>query len=273
MLAIPRMARTTRPTRVVRAKLWAMRNYTQAMLRRPLQALSFVLFDPELDNYTYALANVGQLSAFLAATFRLDQGRVDAYLDEIEHDAALREMLNARLRLRPDRKPVALYGRRIGWYALVRAFQPAVIVETGVHDGLGSSVLLRAIQRNHAEGGAGRLYGIDINPHAGWLIPDRLREHLTLIIEDSATALPRLTQRERVDLLIHDSDHSYAHELKEFELVADGLSADGIILSDNAHATTALRDFSAQRDRVYAFWKEQPKAHFYPGAGIGVSVR
>lgn len=272
MLSIPRMARSVRPTRVVSAKAWAIRHYRRSMLRHPLLALSFVLFDPELDNYTYDLGNLDELGGFLARVLKLDRQRVDAYIREIEQDEAFRSDLNARLRLHPDRKPTALYGRRVGWYCMVRVTRPRLIIETGVHDGLGSSVLLQALHRNSMEGDAGRLYGIDINPKAGWLIPSQLRERFTLVTEDSATALPKIMRDQAVDLFIHDSDHRYAHEFKEFELVAGGLSAGGILLSDNSHSTSALKDFSEARSRTYAFWQEQPKGHFYPGGGIGMSL-
>ena len=272
MLAIPRMARNVRPKRVVRAKIANIQHYAPYMLAHPLQAMSFVLLDPELDNFTYDIANLNELRDFLAGTFQLDRNAVAEYIREIEADSAFRNELNVTLRSRRDRKPVALYGRRIGWYCLVRSLRPGVVVETGVHDGLGSSVLLQALHRNQLEGYEGRLFGIDINPAAGWLIPQRLRDHMTLLIEDSAAAVPRIARENTIDLFIHDSDHRYAHELQEFQQVASGLSPNAVILSDNAHATTALKDYSTASDRTYAYWHEQPKRHFYPGAGIGVSL-
>ncbi len=271
MLAIPRMSHVVSPKHVVRLKLWAMRTYTQSMMAHPFQAANFVLLDPELDNFTYEIANLDDLAEFIARTLDLDRSVVASYIRELEEDAPFRTELNVKLRMRRDRKQVALYGRRIGWYCIVRCLRPAVIIETGVHDGLGSSVLLQALHRNQAEGHEGRLFGIDINPAAGWLIPDRLRDHLTLLIEDSAIAVPRIVYEQPIDLFIHDSDHRYTHELQEFQTVAAGLAPAGLVLSDNSHATTALKDFSEASGRTFAFWHERPKHHFYPGAGIGVS--
>lgn len=273
MLAIPWMVRDAGPRRVVRGKFWTLRHYRTSMRAHPLQAITFVLFDPELDNFTYDIANLDELGGFLATTLGLDKEMVVGYIRELEGDSAFRGELNARLRTRRDRKSVAKYGRRIGWYCIVRAMHPRVVVETGVHDGLGSSVLSQALYRNRQEGHEGQLYGIDINPKAGWLIPERLRDHMTLLIEDSAVAVPRIAHEGPIDLFIHDSDHRYAHELKEFQTAAAGFSPDAVVLSDNAHATTALKDYAAESDREYAFWREIPKNHFYPGAGIGISVR
>lgn len=271
MLAIPRMLGVVGPRRVARAKLWALRAYAPSMRAHPLQAVNFVLLDPELDNFTYEIANFDELSDFIASTLNQDRDAVSGYLHEIEDDTSFRKELNTRLRMRRDRKSVALYGRRIGWYCIVRCLRPRVMIETGVHDGLGSSVLLQALYRNQSEGHEGRLFGIDINPRAGWLIPDRLRDHMTLLIEDSAIAVPRIAHEQPIDVFIHDSDHRYEHELKEFQTVAEGLAPDAIVMSDNSHATTALKDFAASSGRAYAFWQERPKHHFYPGGGIGIS--
>lgn len=273
MLAIPWMVRDAGPRRVVRGKLWSLRQYGSSMRAHPFQAINFVLLDPELDNFTYDIANVDELRDFLASQLQVEKDVVSGYIRELEGDTAFRNELNATLRTRRDRKSVAKYGRRIGWYCIVRITHPQVVIETGVHDGLGSSVLLQALSRNRAEGHDGQLFGIDINPKAGWLIPERLRDHMTLLIEDSATAVPRIARENGIDVFLHDSDHRYQHEFQEFQTAAEGMRPGGIFMSDNSHATTALKDYAASVGREYAFWQERPKNHFYPGAGIGISVR
>ena len=45
-----------------------------------------------------------------------------------------------------------------------------------------------------------------------------------------------------------------------------------MLLTDNGHATTALNDYSQVNGRVYSLWRELPKDHPYPGAGIGLSL-
>lgn len=265
--------RKPRFRRVLRAKLWALHNYWSAMRRHPGKALSFLLFDPELDNYTYQIANLDELGTFMAAAIGINAGQARAYIEELEQDTAFRAELNSRLRTRRDRKHTALYGRRAGWYCAVRALHPHLLIETGVHDGLGSSVLLRALERNRAEGHNGSLIGIDIDPRAGWLIPDRLRVHFTLKLENSITSLSRLKDEEGVDFFVHDSDHRYDYELGEYQAVARHLLSQAVVLSDNAHATEALKDFAKAEGWRFAFWHEQTKGHFYPGGGIGIARR
>ena len=266
------LVRRVPPVRYIAAKAWAVKAYWPQFRAHPSLAFNFLVADPELENYTYAIANLAELADFMANALGIERERAFAYIDELEQDDDLREALNARLRTRRDRKHIALYGRRAGWYCLVRALRPNVVVETGVHDGLGSAVLLKALERNRHEGRYGKLIGIDIDPQAGWLVPPSLRANWTLVIEDSARALPRIAQEHRVDVFVHDSWHSYAHEYGEYLSIERGLSPDGVLVSDNAHATDALSRFSVERDRVFAIWKEQPKDHFYPGAAIGLSL-
>ena len=90
------------------------------------------------------------------------------------------------------------------------------------------------------------------------------------MIEDSLLAISKIDQ---IDLFIHDSDHSADHEAREFEILQSRLTADGIVLSDNSHATTELAKWSLRNNRRFMYFAEQPLNHWYPGAGIGVSMK
>jgi hypothetical protein len=83
--------------------------------------------------------------------------------------------------------------------------------------------------------------------------------------------IPDAVGTRSIDLFIHDSDHRYEHEWAEFETAIGRASPGVILLSDNAHATTALRDFAESRDLAFGFWRERPLRHFYPGGGIGIA--
>jgi hypothetical protein len=246
-------------------------HYPQPALRRPMAALKFILTDREIANFTYEIGNYDELHRFIARNLGCPEETVRRYSLELREDADLTRRLGERLAPRKDRKAVPLYGRRVGWYCAVRVKKPSLVVETGVSDGLGSAVLLRALERNRAEGQAGRLIGIDIDPTAGWLLDNALTQHYQLVIEDSQRALPRVLAGQRLELFIHDSNHHYAHERAEYALIKPFLTPDAVILSDNAHAVPALEDFSKEEGRPYDFFHEEPVGHFYPGAGIGLS--
>jgi hypothetical protein len=267
------LARRIYPVRFAYAKLWAIKHYWPAMRSKPRAALRFLIADPELDNYSYEISNARELTTFLAELLHCDPTVIEGYIDELDGDDRFRLQLNRRLRTRADRKATAHYGRRVGWYCVCRFLKPSCVVEAGVHDGLGSAVFLLALEHNRREGYSGRLIGIDIDPRSGWLIPADFRDSINLIISDSVSALNGLAaNNELVELFVHDSLHSYEHETREYTALSRTLSSRGVIISDNAHSTDALRDFSVKHNRRYAFWRERPKDHFYPGAGIGISL-
>ncbi|MEI8261966.1 MAG: class I SAM-dependent methyltransferase, partial [Actinomycetes bacterium] len=159
----------------------------------------------------------------------------------------------------------ARIARRAGWYAVVRAMTPEHVVETGTDKGLGSLVIAAALLRN----GKGLLTTMDINPDSGFLISDAFSDVIRIQRGDSISLLSQLT--EPVDLFIHDSDHSAAHEAAEFRAVASHLAPSAIVLSDNSHITGELAEWAEATDRTFAFFREEPKDHWYPGAGIGAA--
>ena len=69
--------------------------------------------------------------------------------------------LSRLLRTNPKRDDEPRYGYRYMYYAVVRLMRPKVVVEIGNHDGLGSAVLLRALERNAVEGDEGVLLMFD----------------------------------------------------------------------------------------------------------------
>jgi hypothetical protein len=253
-------------------KAEAVRFYWPHIRRKPVEALKFVLLDPEITNYTYDIGNLDELAGFIGTALGRDAGEMGSYVDELRRDSELRQELVGLLRKRRDRKSEPLFGRRIGWYCFVRALKPRLVVETGVHDGLGSVALLRALERNRIAGHPGRLVGIDTEPSSGWLVPSRLRQYFELVISDSVPILKDWPATEPIDLFLHDSSHTYEHEWNEYEAIKNHLAPSAVVLSDNAHAGQALMDYSTSAGRTYVFWHEQPTGHFYPGGGIGVSL-
>lgn len=226
--------------------------------------LSYVLTDPELDNYTYDLANDDEMGAWLEEVVRVPDGR--AALAEAREDAALRAKVDAACAQRRwSIKQRPGLGRRLGWYAIVRHLKPKRVIETGTHDGLGSLVLLAALERNAAEGHDGRLVSLDIDPHTGWMVG--VDPRFERVIGPSRETLPRVLE-EPADLLLHDSDHRYEYE--HFELDSAARAGVPVLLSDHSQESTALADVCREHGGRYSFVREVPRDHFYPGAGIGI---
>ena len=154
------------------------------------------------------------------------------------------------------------YGRRIGWYIIVRALKPRIVVETGVDKGLGSVMLSSAIIRNIKENFEGKYFGTDINPEAGYIFTDKYAAVGEILYGDSIESLDKFDNR--IDLFINDSDHSAVYEAREYELIKNKLSETGFVLGDNSHSTSSLLNFSIKNNRQFILFKEQPKNHWYP---------
>jgi predicted O-methyltransferase YrrM len=236
--------------------------------------LRWLVTSREESNFTYDLtdANLAYLAHILAVVTGESDAVARAYIEEIRGDRELADHLLARMQgsaFRSVSDNRLGYARRLGWYALVRLTKPRVVVETGVDKGLGATVLCAALLRNRAEGHEGRYYGTDIDPAAGWLLTAPYAAAGEILYGDSIESLDALDAS--VDLFINDSDHSADYEAREYETILPKLSPRGIILGDNAHVTAKLAEFSSRTGRAFLFFKEDPKDHWYPGAGIGIS--
>jgi predicted O-methyltransferase YrrM len=130
-------------------------------------------------------------------------------------------------------------------YIICRRQKPDIVVETGVASGVSSSHILCALEQNKC----GQLYSIDLpgwqENQGGWLIPDYLRHRWHLIVGKSSEKLaPLLKKVSRIDIFLHDSDHSYQNMLREFQIAWTRLKAGGLLLAHNIDTNEAFHDFS-----------------------------
>ena len=235
------------------------------------KSIPWLFRSKEFANFTYDLtaANKEYLSWFVADICDVQVKEIRDYFNELETNSQLDAYIKTGLanhRRGNEIDHQAFFGRRIGWYAIVRATKPSVVVETGTEKGLGSLVLAEALIKN----GAGRLITIDMEPSSGLLLGAEYGGVIERMIDDSLLAISKIDQ---IDLFIHDSDHSPEHEAREFEILQSRLTADAIVLSDNSHATTELANWSLQNGRRFMYFAEEPLNHWYSGAGIGVSMK
>lgn len=226
----------------------------------------------ESENFYYDLTpkNRRDLSSLVAMITGAEPTVVDGYISELQGDVALRNHIEQIWASDPRMKDARLgFGRREGWYAFIRVLKPRMVVETGVHHGVGACVLVSALMRNAAEGVLGRYIGTDIDPNAGALFRDRYREFGEILYGDSIQSLSRLDQQ--IDVFVNDSDHSKEYEMREYLTVAPKLSNQSLVLGDNSHVTSELCEFARSTSRPFVFFREEPAAHWYPGGGIGIS--
>ena len=236
--------------------------------------LRWAFTSKEHYNHTYHLTPLSRayLVSYTAVICGHSEEEIEKYFRELETDDALRRSLEERALASPDRHNSDIeprYGRRLGWYALIRATKPRVVVETGVDRGLGTVVIAAALRRNAAEGAPGMLYATDIIATCGHLMSEDYRKFANILLGDSVESLQKFDQP--VDIFLHDSDHRAEYEWAEFLAIEPRLHADSIVMSDNSQQTSKLLEFAQRSQRSFLYFQDQPHDHWWPGDGIGTA--
>jgi len=198
-----------------------------------------------LSNFYLPLPSRTDAIEFCSLLAASSRGAVEDFFAEIETDSLVPDLAKHYSEVRSTSPPLDVGRFRI-WYALVRLIKPAVVLETGVHDGLSSCLILRAIERNRQ----GLLVSIDLpstdlapGQRPGWLVPESLRGPWRLELGDSRRLLPGLaSQHAPLDIFIHDSDHSRAHRAFEYHVALANLRAGGLLCTDDDAEPPELLD-------------------------------
>lgn len=238
------------------------------------QIFLWLLRSNETTNFTYDLSPINKqyLISYIAIITEKHFNEIEKYIQEIENDVELKNHITNYTKQSAEQYMADLnpeYGRRIGWYATIRAKKPKIVIETGVDKGLGSCILTAALIKNTEEGYPGRYYGTDINHRAGYLLKGKYADFGEILYGDSIESLKKFNGQ--IDVFINDSDHSSEYEWEEYQIIKNKLSDDAIILGDNSHTNTKLLQFSMDEGRNFLYFQEKPSKHWYPGAGIGAS--
>lgn len=244
------------------------------LLRQVGLMLRWTFASKEHYNHTYHLTDLNRhyLDSYVSVISGQDLAVVENYSRELQNDEELRQLLRARTLASPDRHNCDVeprYGRRLGWYALVRATKPRVVVETGVDRGLGTAVIAAALRRNAAEGYPGIVHATDIVPECGHLLAEPYKSFCRVWIGDSVETLKKF--KEPVDIFLHDSDHRPEYEWAEFLAITSCLHPSSLVLSDNSQQTSKLFEFAQTQGKSFLYFQDAPKDHWWPGDGIGAA--
>ncbi|MCU0783484.1 MAG: class I SAM-dependent methyltransferase [Verrucomicrobia bacterium] len=240
------------------------------MLTQALQAIRYFAANPR---YT-VLYQFGSSSAVCSQVFRQPRARYALLAGELKQDPRFGHQLSHNFSATVH-ETFTLNEDHGFIYALVRLGKPKLIVETGVFDGVFSACFLQGLHVNATQDGVeGSLISIDLPAYEpiaastnrmlrtnlpkgrepGWVIPDYLRPRWQLHLGDSRELLPRIGhQAGDIDLFFHDSLHTYAHMMFEYQTVWPLLKPGALLLSHDFHWNRAFRDFSRehrQRDLV-----------------------
>ena len=135
-------------------------------------------------------------------------------------------------------------------YLLCKITRPEKIVETGVAYGLSSAYILQALEENNS----GFLYSIDSTfrpweskQMIGSGIPNHLRGRWKLIFGTSTQKLKKaLNSLGSVDIFFHDSLHTYANMIFEFNNAWPFIKKEGFLISDDISSNNAFHEFCSK---------------------------
>ncbi len=122
-------------------------------------------------------------------------------------------------------------------YSTVRKMKPDVVLETGVAYGYSTHIIVSALNKN----GRGRLISTEIKKHThegpeiGVLLSSIDRSRWTLVVGKPQKNLDKaLGMVEKVDIFIHDSDHTYKNMMFEYRK-AYPKTKEGLMMSDDVY--------------------------------------
>lgn len=234
--------------------------------------LRYVLFDPELESYTYTVANVDGMLAAINAVTGVPLEDLSRYVAETGPGGELAAELRRRVRWRFDAKRSPQLANRLGWYVLTRALRPALAVETGIYHGLGSVVLLHALARNADEGAPGELLSFDTSPDAGWLVDRDRYKNWRHIVGSTRDTLDAGLAGRPVGALFQDSDHS--EEVQRVEFGAALANSEPVLLLVDASGgqTPVLEQLSQERGGGYRQVSLGSTDHWYQRGVLAFAV-
>jgi Methyltransferase domain len=253
------------------AKLRNVRRAGSGGTASRIDKLRYVLWAPELGDLSFDMADPETTAGFLAKALSVSTEDALGALEEVMEDGQLRTDY-ARLR-KPSLLPRELaLSARGPWWVITRLCKPRLVVETGVWYGLGSAMLLRALELNAQEGDEGRLISFDPDPTGGWLVPKRLKPMWTWVQSTTDDALQTTLQGQQVDFFIHDTPSDYGRERAELEAARRHSAPGAVLLSSNGENTPALREICAEHGMPYHHYPYAAQRHFYVTRGMSLTV-
>ena len=234
--------------------------------------LAYVLLDPETESFSFELDNEQEVIAGLAVALGYPHDELASYAAETHSDPELGELLARHVGRRFDLKRRQPLGNRLAWYLIARALKPELIVETGIYLGLGSLVLLRALERNRLEGSPGELMSFDINPHAGVLVRDGIRRDWRRLIGSTRELLVPALEGRRVGMLFQDTPHTEENQRFEFGAALSNAAAKLVLVDGSGGYSPTLESLCTGREGRYHRVPLRSRDHIYPGAEIRFAI-
>lgn len=132
-------------------------------------------------------------------------------------------------------------------YALVKANNPKVVIETGVANGITTNAIMKALDIND---NTGELHSFDVLPETSnaYIGSGNWNFHLLNSKNTYKQIVNEISKLPKVDIWVHDSNHGYRWQKFEYLLALKSLKTGGILISDDIDASSA--------------WSELSRSHF-----------
>jgi predicted O-methyltransferase YrrM len=153
-------------------------------------------------------------------------------------------------------------GTAILLHAIVRQVRPHVMVETGVADGVSTAAVLAAMDTN----GHGVLHSIDIADDVGSLVDNRERWKLHVVAPKPAAVAAVINSVGPIDVFLHDGDHRYVQQSREYATAWRALRPGGVLMSDDVDWSYAFIDFAKTHEEATVMMLDRRKV-------VGLLVR
>jgi len=234
--------------------------------------LAYVLFDPEIESFSYEIENEPEVIAGLAAALGRPEEELLAYAAETRRDPELNQLLTRHLRWRFHIKRRLPLGNRLAWYLIVRVLKPELVVETGIYLGLGSLVLLRALERNSQEGSPGELMSFDMVSSAGSVVREQVRRGWIRVVGSTRDLLVPALEDRRVDMLFQDTPHTEENQRFEFGAAISRAAPHLLLVDGSGGQSPTLEAISGERNGAYHRVPLRSRDHIYPGQPIAFAA-
>ena len=228
----------------------------------------YLLLDPELHTFSYELANLSEQLEVLASLLGCQTSALQRFADELEQDEVLRECIKDATRFRFESKRMPPLGRHVTTYALTRHIKPSRILELGVHHGLGSLVLLRALEMNLHEEQPGRLTSVDTNPANGWIARKYGSTFWEMYCDSSAEFFHKGSCWGKYDLVIVDTISDKETNLAELRGVQQVSHSSSIVVQSSLNSLFV--DLAESRELPYVRLTDRPLGHWSRGRSWNV---
>ncbi len=230
--------------------------------------ITHLLWSPEVHTEGYSLVTDGQWSHQMSSFLNVTETNIQEIVKELKTDTALMHSISEVTKFHWESPRYPKIGRYITPYVMIRILQPKQIVELGCHFGLGSVVMLRALERNSEDGFLGELISIDLNPSNAWL-PKRLNySNWNFINGFSTQVLAKTEFPPKTDFLVLDTApdaNLTRNELKKIQMA----SAFPLAVVHNGDWNEEVRvaaaltssDFVELNERSAEAWVQNRKVH------------